>query len=68
VKLRLPSVDTLDPLYACSVAVQLALPPVHPVVTAIVVLAPYGLVFFGATLALGVGEASAAVARLLRRR
>ena len=46
---------------------KLALPPVHPVVTAIVVLAPYGLVFFGATLALGVGEASAAVARLLRR-
>ena len=46
---------------------KLALPPVHPVVTAIVVLAPYGVVFLGATLALGVGEASAAVSRVLRR-
>ena len=48
-------------------AVKLALPPVHPIVTAIVVLGPYGIVFFGATLALGVGEASAALARVLRR-
>ena len=46
---------------------KLALPPVHPVITAIVVLAPYGVVFFGATMALGVGEASAALARVLRR-
>ena len=47
---------------------KLALPPVHPIVTAIVVLTPYGIVFFGATLALGVGEASTVAARVLRRR
>jgi hypothetical protein len=40
------------------------MPEAHPIVTAIVVLTPYGVVFFGATLALGVGEASAAVARV----
>jgi putative peptidoglycan lipid II flippase len=49
-------------------AAKLAAPPMHPALTAIVVLTPYGVVFFGATLALGVGEASAAVARILRRR
>jgi putative peptidoglycan lipid II flippase len=47
---------------------KIALPRVHPVVTALVVLTPYGIVFFGATLALGVGEASLAAARILRRR
>ena len=52
---------------AAAWVVKLALPPVHPIVTAIVVLTPYGIVFFGATLALGVGEASAAIARVLRR-
>src|SRR6185295_17282650 len=36
-------------------AAKLMAPPVHPMVTAIFVLAPYGVVFFGATLALGVG-------------
>jgi len=46
---------------------KLALPPVHPVIAAIVVLAPYGVVFFGTTMALGVGEASAALARVRRR-
>jgi putative peptidoglycan lipid II flippase len=46
---------------------KIALPPVHPIVTAIVVLAPYGVVFFGAAIALGVGEASAVVTRVLRR-
>ena len=48
-------------------AAKLAAPPMHPALTAIVVLTPYGVVFFGATLALGVGEASAAVGRLRRR-
>jgi putative peptidoglycan lipid II flippase len=37
--------------------VRLALPDVHPVVAGIVVLGPYGLVYCGATLALGVPEA-----------
>jgi len=46
---------------------KLALPPVHPVIAAIVVLTPYGVVFFGATMTLGVGEASAALARVRRR-
>jgi putative peptidoglycan lipid II flippase len=53
---------------AAAWAAKLAAPPLHPALTAVVVLTPYGVVFFGATLALGVGEASAAAARILRRR
>ena len=51
---------------AAAWAVKLAIPPMHPVLTAAAVLAPYGVVFLGATLALGVDEASAAVARVRR--
>jgi hypothetical protein len=47
--------------------VKLSLPPVHPVVLAAAVLIPYGLMYFGATFALGIPEASAAVRRVLRR-
>ena len=49
-------------------AVKLAVPALHPAVTAILVLGPYGLVFFGATMALGVPEASTAIARFARLR
>ena len=48
-------------------AIKLALPPLQPVIVAALVLGPYSAVFFAATLALRVPEASAAVARLLRR-
>jgi putative peptidoglycan lipid II flippase len=47
--------------------VKLALPPLHPIVTAIVVLGPYGVVFFAMTLLLRIPEASTAVARVMRR-
>ena len=49
-------------------AVKLALPPLHPIVGAIVVLGPYGAVFLGATWVLGIGEARTALARISNRR
>jgi putative peptidoglycan lipid II flippase len=49
-------------------AVKLALPPLHPIVTAALVLAPYGVVFFGAAAALSVPEASVALERVITRR
>jgi putative peptidoglycan lipid II flippase len=49
-------------------AIKLALPSFHPVVAAILVLGPYGVVFFGATWLLGIGEATMALARFVRRR
>lgn len=45
---------------------KLAMPALHPVATAVVVLGPYGVVFFAVTLALGIPEASSAVRRLTR--
>jgi putative peptidoglycan lipid II flippase len=47
-------------------SVKIAIPSLHPIVTAILVLGPYGLVFFGMTFLLRIPEASAAVARLRR--
>jgi putative peptidoglycan lipid II flippase len=47
--------------------VKLVLPPVHPVIEAVAVLGPYGLTYFGATLGLGIPEASATVRRVVRR-
>jgi putative peptidoglycan lipid II flippase len=47
-------------------AVKLYAPPVHPILTAALVLTPYGVVFFGATLVLGVPEAAAALRRVAR--
>jgi putative peptidoglycan lipid II flippase len=47
--------------------VKLALPSLHPVVTATLVLGIYGLVFFAATTMLGIPEASAAMTRFTRR-
>jgi putative peptidoglycan lipid II flippase len=43
---------------------KLATPTAHPVLSAVLVLGPYGGVFFGAALALRVPEASAALDRL----
>lgn len=40
-------------------AIKLALPALHPVLAAVLILGPYGLVFAGMTLALGVPEAGA---------
>ena len=48
-------------------AVKLAVPRLPPIVTAVLVLGPYGMVFFATTWALGVGETSIALNRLLRR-
>jgi putative peptidoglycan lipid II flippase len=45
---------------------KLAIAELHPLVTALVVLGPYGLVFFAVTLALRIPEASAAWARAVR--
>ena len=38
--------------------IKLMLPPLHPVVVAIAVLGPFGLTYVGATVALGVPEAT----------
>src|ERR1051325_6302962 len=46
---------------------KLMLPTLHPVVAAIAVLGPYGVVFFATTFILRVPEASAAYARFVRR-
>ena len=49
--------------------VKLLLPPTHPILSAIAVLAPYGLVFLAMTLLLRIPEAGTALARVrLRRR
>jgi putative peptidoglycan lipid II flippase len=49
-------------------AVKMMLPPLHPIVTAVLVLGPYGIAFFATTMALSVPEASAAIARVRRLR
>jgi putative peptidoglycan lipid II flippase len=49
-------------------AVKLTIPILHPVVTAVLVLGPYGIVFFAMTFALRVPEATAALARVARIR
>ena len=48
--------------------VKMMLPTVHPVVMAVAVLTPYGLIYFGVTAALGVPEISKVMAKLQRRR
>ena len=47
--------------------VKSALPSMHPIVTAVLVLGPYGVVFFAMTLVLRIPEASTSLARLRRR-
>jgi putative peptidoglycan lipid II flippase len=44
-------------------AIRLAVPPLHPIVTAAILFTPYGLVYLGLTMILGVREARALVAR-----
>ena len=48
--------------------VKIAIPPLHPIVAAIAVLGPYGIVFIAATLLLRIPEARTALARVSRRR
>lgn len=48
-------------------AVKLSIPAMHPILTAILVLGPYGIVYFAATLALRIPEASSALNRLRRK-
>ncbi|HEX3644080.1 MAG TPA: murein biosynthesis integral membrane protein MurJ [Vicinamibacterales bacterium] len=47
--------------------VKIALPSLHPIVTALLVLGPYGVVFFAMTLLLRIPEASTALARVVKR-
>jgi putative peptidoglycan lipid II flippase len=42
---------------------KLALPPMHPIIAAIVILGPYGLVYFIATFAMKIPEAASVVRR-----
>jgi len=46
--------------------VKLSIPPLHPVIGAILVLGPYGVVFCACSLALRIPEAQTALARLRR--
>ncbi len=52
---------------AAAWGVKLAAPPLHPVVAAVAILGPYGVIFFAMTFALRIPEASTALARLRRR-
>jgi putative peptidoglycan lipid II flippase len=47
--------------------VKIALPSMHPILTALLVLGPYGLVFLALTLVLRIPEASTVVARVMKR-
>jgi putative peptidoglycan lipid II flippase len=49
-------------------AVKLAIPSLHPIFAAILVLGPYGIVFFGTAWLLGVGETSIALGRIFENR
>jgi putative peptidoglycan lipid II flippase len=53
---------------AAAWAVKLTFFPPHPILAAILILGPYGLVFMSATFALGVPEARNALGMLRRRR
>jgi putative peptidoglycan lipid II flippase len=46
--------------------IRLALPRLHPIIVAVLVLVPYGLLYFAVTSALGVPESVATVRRALR--
>ncbi len=52
---------------AVAFAIKMLTRGVHPIVSAIVVLGIYGVLYFGATMTLGVPEATAAVRRVIRR-
>jgi len=51
---------------AAAWAIKLALPDAHPILRAGVILAPFGAVYVGLTLALGVTEARRVFSRLRR--
>ena len=53
---------------AAAWAVKLTLPSPNPIVEAILVLGPYGLVFFAMTAALRIPESAGAVKRVLHLR
>jgi len=53
---------------AAAWALKVVIPPLHPVVTALALLTPYGAVFLACTIALGLPEASNALKPILRRR
>ena len=53
---------------AAAWAIKLAVPSPHPVVAAVLVLGPYGAIFFAATFAMRLPEAAGAIARLSRLR
>jgi len=55
-------------IFAAAVAwgIKLVIPVMHPALIAIVVLGPYGLVYFAATYGLGIPETSLALKRLWR--
>ena len=66
--------DYVAKLWASAIAggavawmVKLAIPMLHPVIVAILVLTPYGLVFFAVTFAFRIPEASVALRRVVRR-
>jgi putative peptidoglycan lipid II flippase len=52
---------------AAAWAVKLSIPVLPPFVAAVLIIGPYGLVFFAMTFALRIPEASTAVGRFLRR-
>jgi len=52
---------------AAAWAVKLSIPALPPAVAAVLIIGPYGLVFFAMTFALRIPEASTAVGRFLRR-
>jgi putative peptidoglycan lipid II flippase len=48
-------------------AVKVAAPPLHPVITAVIVLGPYGAIFFAMTFVLRIPEAFQTMRRIRRR-
>jgi putative peptidoglycan lipid II flippase len=67
-------VDYVAKLWASAAAgaavawgVKLALPSLHPVLAAMAILGPYGIVYFGGAFALRIPEASVGLRRLVRR-
>ena len=72
-KTGLPATYTLKLLVAALAGaatawtVKLNLPPLHPIITAVVVLAPYGLAYFVITAAFRIPEISSVLRRLQRR-
>ena len=53
---------------AAAWGLKLVLPPLHPVFVAACVIAAFGVVFLGATVAMRVPEATALAVRITRRR